>query len=382
MYGQDIERIIKKLEELKDKTYEKIYKLCEDTSYRLNHLAKHKEEETEDIPLPPPPTSTPPDTGRWIMICKEAKKQLYEAYKENGGNLYDPKEKLDIDIDNTTDDMILDCPGFVAGCISVFGYNHIEKTLSDFAKEDEEIIDAGFGILPFPGWDNVQQGDILVLKDKRVEVVDKVNSDNVSVYSFESDEQASTKDPTESPKDGYQLLWRLTMKPPNPDDDIEDFNCIPKEKPVSVDDPIKSIKTKYNSLKSDIDKIIKMGSSLYVKKEEFNNSIGSPFKEFKQLQDVVEDVIEYSDNNSPYKWLSQKASMLALLNTIIHYCNDCKYAITIYSDYVQRGYDHKYNDDTPSLTWKYSLDDNTMGNLFQDYDENVNIKKKKDYDIY
>ena len=146
-----------------------------------------------------------------------------------------------------------------------------------------------------------------------------------------------------------------------------------QEIPVPIGNPMDSIWPVVEQLKDDQEKMGILNSNMYTGTTNFNNSVGSPWKEIDKLMSVAETAKAYADGNNPFNWVSQKASMLAHLNALISYAIDAEYALTIYHDYVQRGYDHKFNGDTPSFTWKQTIDETTIGNMKQDYSENVNV---------
>ena len=56
---------------------------------------------------------------------------------------------------------------------------------------------------------------------------------------------------------------------------------------------------------------------------------------------------------------------------------DAKWAMLTYHDYIQRGFDAKFNDKRPSIAFKQAnKKDESIGNIRQDFEENVNIPKK------
>lgn len=145
------------------------------------------------------------------------------------------------------------------------------------------------------------------------------------------------------------------------------------EIPVNMSNPMDSVWPVVQQLEEDRSKMNTLNENMYTSSTNFNNSVGSPWKEIEKLMTVAEAAKGYADGNNPFPWVSQKASMLAHLNCIVSYAIDAEYALTIYHDYVQRGYDHKFNGDSPSFTWKQTIDETTLGNLKQDYSENVNV---------
>ena len=121
-----------------------------------------------------------------------------------------------------------------------------------------------------------------------------------------------------------------------------------------------------------IDKVMGMETKMFGKSSEFNNSIGSPWNEFRKFNEL------YTRINSiiapTYK--GGRSGLMALLSMLYASIVDCKWALTYYNDYIQRGYDNLYNGNIPSITVNRNKGKKTTGNVDQEVDNNVSVPKK------
>lgn len=151
--------------------------------------------------------------------------------------------------------------------------------------------------------------------------------------------------------------------------------CYPLEEPVPDGDPMSSVISALESIRDDLTKMNELRNNLYIGYKEFNNLIGSPWDELDKLEEAVDNGKSYSGAHAPFNYVGEKAGMLSILNMIISAAIDAKWALVIYQDYIQRGYDHLYNDNKPSIEFDSGLDKESTGNIIQDYEENVNVEK-------
>ena len=127
-----------------------------------------------------------------------------------------------------------------------------------------------------------------------------------------------------------------------------------------------------SALSLDVDKINTLANDSYFDIKSFNNSCGSPWTEINRLKNVMDKLHDVAKNLIKYQ--SQKSGLLGLLNLVMSCAIDAKWALITYNDYIQRGYDNKFNDKRPSITFKRSIGEESTGNLNQNFDENVNIE--------
>ena len=164
----------------------------------------------------------------------------------------------------------------------------------------------------------------------------------------------------------YQMKSRATHG------GLSTASCTPEEREVSASSSIGHISTPMGKLEEYCDSMDTLEKKHYINSDEFNNCIGSPWGELKKLRAAVSMAETYSANSMDY--IGEKAGMLSVLCMVYTTATDAKWAIIYYHDYIQRGFDHVFNKDEPSITYNNGLEDEqTTGNVTQKYDENVNI---------
>lgn len=144
-----------------------------------------------------------------------------------------------------------------------------------------------------------------------------------------------------------------------------------KDTPVDMSGYISKIRDVYDSIKDDIEKMGKLGSELYTNISTFNNSIGSPWLEVKSFKTAIEQIIGYGGSD----FVGNRSTMISLLNIALSRSIDAKWGILMYHDYLQRGFDAKYNEKLPSVRFKNANKKDSIGNIDQDFEENVNIPR-------
>lgn len=137
--------------------------------------------------------------------------------------------------------------------------------------------------------------------------------------------------------------------------------------------PMVEISTAMDKVREDYSKMKSLNKSLYVSSNDFNNQIGSPWTELIQLNEACEMAENYASAHATLTDPGEKMGMLALMNIVLSNAVDFKYAVTIYHDYLQRGYDNNYNGKQPSITFKMGKNKITTSNLKQRYSDNVNV---------
>lgn len=137
----------------------------------------------------------------------------------------------------------------------------------------------------------------------------------------------------------------------------------------------KPIINSMQSMSGECSNMNKLGSELYTGTGSFNNSYGSPWTELSNLQRAVDDVKKFTDSHDPYMTLlGEKLSLMGLIQRVHGSCIDARWAFMYFHDYVQRGYDYKFNGKQPSITFaSNSNGDRSTGNINHQYDDNVHI---------
>lgn len=152
--------------------------------------------------------------------------------------------------------------------------------------------------------------------------------------------------------------------------------CEPEEKEKPDGDPMGPVSSAMSALSEDVKKMDYLNDGLYVSSSEFNNQIASPWNELNKLQACVNAGAAYSGAHAPFNYVGEKAGMLALLNMIMTAAVDTKWAMTVYHDYIQRGYDNQFNNNIPSVKFPSGItSDRSTGNVVQEFYENVNINE-------
>ncbi len=125
-----------------------------------------------------------------------------------------------------------------------------------------------------------------------------------------------------------------------------------KEHPLeahSFVNPIKDIRVK--SLSPENQKLKKIENDNYEKVDSFNNELGSPWTEMYDLEMKIQDLEVYADDYPNIQWMGEKQALLHLMQVVLHYTIDAKWALTHYQDYIQRGYDYQFNEGVQSIRW-------------------------------
>lgn len=124
-------------------------------------------------------------------------------------------------------------------------------------------------------------------------------------------------------------------------------------------------------LSPDIGKMNTLQGSLFTSVSSWHNSYGSPWTELNNLSDAV-NAAAAADN---VVYMGDRVKLMGLMCIALNRAVDAKQSLGQNNDYVQRGYDHKFNGDNPSITFKDGLNKITVGNVEQGYTENVNVPK-------
>lgn len=141
----------------------------------------------------------------------------------------------------------------------------------------------------------------------------------------------------------------------------------------SVAQYVSSVKSAYSSFSSDNSKMKSLESNMYTSSNSLNNSYGSPWKELHVLEESINNISSFNSGSGQY--IGGKIELLGLLNIALSCAIDAKWALITYHDYIQRGFDTKFNDNEPSITFKKANKKDSIGNINQDFKENVNVKQ-------
>lgn len=152
---------------------------------------------------------------------------------------------------------------------------------------------------------------------------------------------------------------------------------IEKEDKKSMAGPLNKVISTLEGLADDLGKMDELKEGLYTDTTSFNNSIGSPWREIERLRSFINEVSSWSGED----YIGDRAAVIALLTSVQTAAVDAKWAFMLYNDYIQRGFDHRFNDNEPSITFPKNFKENeldpkrSIGNKNQEFDENVHIKQ-------
>lgn len=141
---------------------------------------------------------------------------------------------------------------------------------------------------------------------------------------------------------------------------------------VSMASPVSGISSAFNSMKVQCEQAQSLGNKLFTDVSSFNNSAGSPWTEIDNMMNGINMILSYKQS---LKYIGEKSAMMGLLNMGLSLCVDTKYALLLYHDYLQRGYDYEYHDKTQQVVHKGINGKYTTGNIDQDFGENVNTPR-------
>ncbi len=150
-----------------------------------------------------------------------------------------------------------------------------------------------------------------------------------------------------------------------------------KEEIVNGHIPLESISESISKLKEDGDKLIELGSKLFVNPKKYNNSYGSPWGEMNNLYRMIRSI---QSLNPDLRYMGDRIVALGLMNACLTIAIDAKYALQKNHDNIQQGYDKEYNDNNPSMAKKIGVDSYGTGNITQNFEENVCYKTPNPYE--
>lgn len=146
--------------------------------------------------------------------------------------------------------------------------------------------------------------------------------------------------------------------------------------PVSSSTFTVPITSAMSGMKDDCSKMGSLQGGLYVNSESFNNGYGSPWTELKRLQGAVKSVERFASSHPVLNYVGEKAGLLGLINKVMSSAVDARWALMHFHDYVQRGFDHEFNGDKPSIVFEDGRGKESVGNIDHQYTDNVRIPPK------
>lgn len=172
-------------------------------AYNLNSVAK-KTSSSWAFGGRGPETSGVTPRDQWVAVVKLVKRAIAE--KSPG---YSQTNWINIKVLGKTLSMRTDCSGFIAVAAKYYGAISDETNLSTSNMLDERspLGSRGcFRIARFPGWDNLEIGDILV-KNGHTEVYAGKIDGKYYVYNCGSNASVNNPDATPRSYDTYSYIW-------------------------------------------------------------------------------------------------------------------------------------------------------------------------------
>lgn len=145
------------------------------------------------------------NTQQWINIIKAVK----QAYASSGTTYHkDNSHDISITVGGKTLSCRPDCSGFVSACLRYYGV--LNSNLSSYAfanQNDPSMKNSGFTAGGWPGWDGLQEGDIIA-RNGHVEIFAYNQNDKHYVYNAGSTTSIQSPNATPTSHSSYDTVWR------------------------------------------------------------------------------------------------------------------------------------------------------------------------------
>jgi len=116
----------------------------------------------------------------------------------------------------------------------------------------------------------------------------------------------------------------------------------------------------------DVNKFRHIQANMYTEIETFHNNYGSPWTEAYDLEFQIDQMKAYVDEYPELQWIGEKYTLLNLFQMILSTAIDAKWAVIYHQDWMQRAYDHEYNEGDPSVYWDHFEEEKTIGQVHQE----------------
>lgn len=144
--------------------------------------------------------------GSWIGVVRAVKEAV--AAQRPG---YSTTKFITININGTSLKVRTDCSGLVSACLALYGAipkNKYYRSAALVKKDDATLTKSGmFTAMDFPGWDNLKEGDILVVNG-HTEIFSRNDGNKHYVYNAGSTSSINNPGETRSSKSTYKMIWR------------------------------------------------------------------------------------------------------------------------------------------------------------------------------
>jgi hypothetical protein len=131
---------------------------------------------------------------------------------------------------------------------------------------------------------------------------------------------------------------------------ISPYIIYEKEFPKEANTYIKSLIILGNQLQGDIINVKKIEAKSYIKVTGVHNGYGSPYTEIYDLKKKIDICNKYAKQHPRLQWLGEKHTLLNLIQMVMTTSIDAKFALIVYQDYLQKGYNSIINKKKPHLS--------------------------------
>lgn len=146
--------------------------------------------------------------GNWLEICAEVKRQM-NAQCAAKGQWYSWYDYVPISVNGVDISIRQDCSGYVGGCLTVYGCANMLNTATPaYYRGNQDLINAGFKDMDWPGQENLLPGDIIVDTNPGAGGHVEVYAGNGQVYSAGSDAAIQNPGTTGISRSSYPIVWR------------------------------------------------------------------------------------------------------------------------------------------------------------------------------
>ena len=124
-----------------------------------------------------------------------------------------------------------------------------------------------------------------------------------------------------------------------------------------------AVETSYKAFQSFYLKAKAIEKTMFMNKRLVNNTIGSPWTEFEDLNTLMLNLKTFAVKYSSIKYLNENRALLTILQLILSHVIDCKWALISYHDILSRGFEKVFNGEKEYIKWEFETFKGISGNL-------------------
>lgn len=142
----------------------------------------------------------------WVSIIREVKKLVADQMSRR--NLeYNQSGYIDINYGGKNLKVRTDCTGIISAMLKIYGVLPVNSNVNSTLLLSKNAIPSGFTQAPWPGWDKLVEGDIVV-KSGHAEIFASNNGGKHYVYNGGSTKSLRSAGATGSSYSSYSVIWR------------------------------------------------------------------------------------------------------------------------------------------------------------------------------